>query len=255
MWTREELKSNAKMILKRTYWMGFVACLIFGFLGNGSSIGNTLSGRGNQRKELQEILSTGMISSEMLSLLTGILGIVAIFSIFYSIFIAYPIMVGKNRFFMASREEDPELRNIFYAFTSGSYFNIVKSTFLVDLYTALWSLLFVIPGIIKHYEYFFVPYILSENPQIESRRAFELSREMSNGRKWDIFVMELSFLGWYLLGTLCCGIGILFVSPYYQATLAELYAASRASILQRGFVSSMELPGYVNDYFRRGNNY
>lgn len=118
--------------------------------------------------------------------------------------------------------------------------------FLMELYTGLWGLLFVIPGIIKHYEYFFVPYLLSENPAMETKRAFELSKEMSNGRKWDIFVMELSFFGWYLLGALCCGIGVFFVSPYYEASMAELYAASRAYVLQNGIAGTMELFGYRN---------
>ena len=244
MWTREELKSNAKMILKRTYWMGFVACLIFAFLGNGSSI--TLSRKTEPGIRMEDFFSTEVLSPEIFSMITGVLGIFAAVSVVYSIFIAYPVIVGKNRFFMASREQDPELRNIFHAFTSGSYFNVMKSMFLMELYTGLWGLLFVIPGIIKHYEYFFVLYLLSENPAMETKRAFELSTDMSNGRKWDIFVMELSFFGWYLLGALCCGIGVFFVSPYYEASMAELYAASRAYVLQNGIAGTMELFGYRN---------
>lgn len=242
MWTREELKSNAKMILRRTYWMGFVACLIFGVLGNGGSIGNTASKWNNIKYQINDIFSP-----EVVTIIISALGLLTVVSIIYSIFIAYPIAIGKNRFFMASREEDPDLRQIFHVFTGGYYFHVVKTVFLVELYTALWTMLFIIPGIIKHYEYYFVPYILSENPGMDSRRAFELSKEMSDGRKWDIFVLELSFLGWYLLGAFCCGVGALFVSPYYQATFAELYAASRAFVLQRGIAGSVELPGYISN--------
>lgn len=251
MWTRTELKSNAKMILKRTYWMSFVGCLILGFLGNGSSVSNIYTRYSNIREEskdlgFEEIL--GEFSPELLGILMAGLVMIMVISMVYALFVGYPMLVGRGRFFMAGREEDMELRDLFYAFTSGSYLHIVKTMFLVELYTALWSLLFVIPGIIKHYEYFFVPYLLSENPTMDTRRAFELSKEMTRGRKWNIFLLEMSFLGWYFLGTICCGIGILFVMPYYQATMAELYAASRAYVLQERITDTTELLGYAKSY-------
>ena len=91
----------------------------------------------------------------------------------------------------------------------------------------LWSLLFIIPGIIKSYEYCMIPYILAENPEIEMDRAFEISRKMTKGEKWKIFVLGLSFIGWYLLGLLCCCVGTIFVDPYSEATYAELYQVMR----------------------------
>lgn len=240
MWTREELKSNAKMILQRTYWMSFVACLIMGVLTGGGSVANATSEASFKSEQIVE-----QVSLEILVMMLSVMGVVLVLGTVFTIFVSYPIMIGKNRFFMEGREKDCNLRNLFYVFFSGSYFHVIKTTFLVELYTVLWSLLLVIPGIVKHYEYFFVPYIMSENPGMDTGRAFELSREMSAGRKWDMFVLDLSFIGWNLLGILCCGIGVLFVVPYYQATLAELYAASRAFVLQSGAAGVMELPGYV----------
>ena len=108
----------------------------------------------------------------------------------------------------------------------------------------LWGLLFIIPGIIKSYEYYMVPYILAENPGIDSRRAFELSKEMTRDEKFDIFLLALSFIGWYLLGAITCGIGILFLEPYYQATFAELYQVMREKAFRFNFCNESELPGF-----------
>ena len=94
--------------------------------------------------------------------------------------------------------------------------------FLKDLYIFLWSLLFIIPGIVKSYEYRFIPYILAENPNISVDEAFKLSKSMTDNQKGDIFILDLSFFGWYLLGMLTI-IGTVFVTPYHEATNAQLY--------------------------------
>lgn len=246
MWTREELKSNAKMILKRTYWMSFAACLIAGVLAGGSGVGNFVS-NWNLKTQGDDLghISQYYISPDILPIVFVIAGIVLIFSTLFTYFVSWPVIIGRNRFFMASRENDENLRELFFGFTGGSYFHVIKTVFFVDLYTFLWSMLFFVPGLIKHYEYFFVPYLLSENPKMDTDRAFELSREMSSGKKWEMFVLDLSFIGWNILGILCCGVGLFFVTPYYQAVMAELYAASRADVLQRGMTDDRELPGYV----------
>ena len=97
--------------------------------------------------------------------------------------------------------------------------------FLRSLYIFLWSLLFIIPGIIKAYEYLMMPYILAENPEMETKEVFARSKEMMTGEKWRAFVLDLSFIGWKILGILtCCVLSVFFVSPYYYSTLAELYA-------------------------------
>lgn len=95
--------------------------------------------------------------------------------------------------------------------------------FMKSLFVFLWSLLFLIPGIIKSYEYRFVAYIVAENPGIDYKTALAVSRDMTYGHKGAMFVLDLSFIGWFLLGGLLCGIGVLFVYPYYDATYAQLY--------------------------------
>ena len=96
--------------------------------------------------------------------------------------------------------------------------------FLMDLFTALWTLLFVIPGIIKSYEYKMIPYLLAEDPEMSYQDAFAKSKEMMHGQKWNAFVLDLSFIGWHILSAFTLGIlGIFYVMPYYYQTSAELY--------------------------------
>lgn len=93
---------------------------------------------------------------------------------------------------------------------------------LKNIKVFLWTLLFVIPGIIKSYEYQMIPYLLAEDPSLSSEEAFARSRHMTMHHKFDMFVLDLSFIGWRILGNLLI-IGNWFVNPYYEGVLAELY--------------------------------
>ena len=100
--------------------------------------------------------------------------------------------------------------------------------FFRDLYTVLWTLLLIIPGIVKSYEYQMIPYLLAENPQMTKEQAFAESKRMMTGQKWRAFVLDLSFIGWNILSALTLGIlGIFYVQPYMDATHAALYETHR----------------------------
>ena len=94
---------------------------------------------------------------------------------------------------------------------------------LVAFFTFLWSLLFVIPGIIKKYAYSMSTYILADNPDLTARVALAKSKEMMNGHKWDLFVLQISFFWWYLLGCVTFGLAYIYVVPYMSATVANFY--------------------------------
>lgn len=107
-------------------------------------------------------------------------------------------------------------------------FNNFVKTFLAgllqQLYISLWTLLFIIPGIVKTYSYAMTYYILNDHPELSANEAITKSREMMDGHKWDLFVLQLSFLGWDLLGMLTFGIlNVLYVNPYRQYAMAEFY--------------------------------
>ena len=109
-----------------------------------------------------------------------------------------------------------------------NYKNIAKTMFFRDLYTVLWSMLFIIPGIVKSYEYQMIPYLLADNPQMTKEEAFAESKRMMQGQKWNAFVLDLSFIGWDILSGMTMGIlGIFYVQPYKDGTHAALYEALR----------------------------
>lgn len=120
----------------------------------------------------------------------------------------------------------------------------VATIFCRDLYTVLWTLCLIIPGIVKSYEYKMIPYILAENPRISRKRAFEISKNMMDGEKWNAFVLDLSFIGWNLLSTITFGIvGVLYVNPYVNTTWAEFYKVMRENALETGNATREELIG------------
>ena len=115
----------------------------------------------------------------------------------------------------------PEVKEIFAHFSE--FWPALKVTLLVGIYTFLWSLLLIVPGIIKSYGYSQAMYILAENPGIGGREALKQSEEMMNGHKMELFMLQLSFLGWILLGACTLGILYIWLIPYMQATMTNFY--------------------------------
>lgn len=226
MWTREELKTAAKQAFRvNGYWNTFGAIFLVGLIIGAVSM------------IFYAILAAMSVVTPQVASFVSIAGLL------FSFFIVYPFAVGQTRYFMEHVYTRTDISPLFFAFKRG-YGNVVKITFLKYIKIFLWSLLLFIPGIIKSYEYIFVEYILAENPEIDSSAAFSLSKRMTQGMKFDIFVLELSFFGWYLLGILAFGIGTIFVVPYVQATMSELYRVTRARILNENAATMDILPGF-----------
>lgn len=243
---RVAYKEQAKTVLRHSYWMPFLVCLlasVFGVFGGGGGSSPGSSGSGNSD-------SGANMSTEGWLIVIGIVVAVLIFSFCIATavycFVTYPVTVGMYRYFMKHRNMNQTSRfsDLFSVFRKNQYMKVVKVMFWYYIRLILWTLLFIIPGLIKAYEYFFVPYILAENPDIGMERAFEISKNMSDGHKWDIFVVGLSFLGWTILGALCCFVGVYFVYPYMQATYAEMYAERRNYALLNGMATEQELCGF-----------
>ena len=183
-------------------------------------------------------------------------------SIVRTIFVSNVFVVGGRRYYLNFSNGSEKLGDIASGFSRDGkmcYWNVVKVMFRYSLYLALWLLLAFIPlllmvisigllstgqeflGImllfasvglelvsfipyfVKYYEYSMIPYLLAEYPEMTAEEAFAGSKELTKGYKWELFVLDLSFLGWVLLGTLALGIGTYFVLPYVEATFAEAY--------------------------------
>ena len=156
--------------------------------------------------------------------------VITVFALAFKYLLLTPFEYGCRKFFRKNLDEPAKLSNIVYVFDS-HYKNVVKTAFLRDLFIWLWSLLFVIPGIIKSYEYRLVPYIVSENPNINYKDALAESKKLMQGNKWKTFVLDLSFIGWDILSLMTWGfLDIFFVGPYKASTEAALYESLKYGI-------------------------
>lgn len=117
--------------------------------------------------------------------------------------------------------EDVLVGNIFYGFED--LWTAIKAQFFMSLFIWLWSLLLIIPGIIKAYAYSMTFFILAENKGMSVLEAITLSRKMMDGHKMDLFLLSLSFIGWFILVVITFGIAGIWVYPYFYATLANFY--------------------------------
>lgn len=241
-----QLKLNAKSVLKSTYWMSFLALLVYDIIyGACNSVTNWIQNigatsdtgnytryleRGDYESALEELSQMQTTQNPIFSLLGYAV------SICVAIFFLNILTVGLKKMFLRARiTRKADIADMFGMFSS--YSPVMKTMFFYDLYIWLWSLLFIIPGIIKTYSYYMVPYILAENPGISTDRAFEISKRTMDGEKGKAFYMHLSFLGWYILGFFACCIGIMFVNPYANATYAEFYAYVKQKSLSTGIAT------------------
>ena len=233
MWNRAELKMRGNMAFKKNYVSAVVVALLMGIFG-------TVSGESSARRvsENSDIYSGNLFNAEMITgLLAGIATVVILIVLVAKVFVGNLLKMGGYRFFILNQTAQPGIGTLLDGFRSGHYVNIVLTMFLRDLFTALWSLLLVVPGIVKHYEYLMVPYIIAENPAMDYKEAFQISKEMMEGEKMEAFIMDLSFLGWYLLSAITCGLlAIFYVNPYVQATFAEMYTFNKQKAYQQGYI-------------------
>ncbi len=264
MWTRKELKEQGRTAFKRNYWKSVLIALIISMLVGGSAGVSGFSNGMNSafsQNNIQSSYSTDADSLDELSedviedldldlnidgesvdfsddaakaaLGIGIVVAVLVFMFVFVIvmaiilainaFIINPFVVGAQRFFVKNLDEEANVANIGYGYDN-NYKNIATTMFFRDLYTILWSLLFIIPGIVKAYEYRMIPYLLADDATLTKEQAFAISKEMMTGNKWKAFVLDLSFLGWHILSLFTLGIlEIFYVAPYEYSTDAALY--------------------------------
>lgn len=140
------------------------------------------------------------------------------------ILVSYPLTVGLASTLMLKRSTGRgSVDDLFQAYR-GNFSNVIFVMFMKGLFTTLWTFVFIIPGIIKSYEYRMVPYILAENPNIDYRDALDLSKRMTYGQKFNLFLLDLSFIGWVLLTPFTLGLlAPLFLVPYMNLANLEAY--------------------------------
>ena len=183
--TRTELKNEAKEQIKGKIGILFLIFLIIAIIGVGSSF-------------------------------------VPIVGWFATIIIMPAFNISLCMIFLnLAKKEDISVGDVFKGFNITG--KAVWLSIITWFYTFLWSLLFIIPGIIKTFSYSMAPFILADNPNLTSSEALSESIKIMNGHKFDLFVLQLSFFLWYILGTITFGIAYVYVVPYFEATMTNFY--------------------------------
>ena len=222
--TSSELRARARGALRGEYGYALLACLIvtaitgvIAGIGGGSSINIS----NMDFRELQDLMNggAGALASETLNIrFSPISGVISLASLLVSL----PLSVGLANYFLHLADRNsPALGQLFDPFRS--YANVFLGMLLSEVFIFLWSLLFIIPGIIAALRYAMVPYILAEHPELKPKEALELSKKMMKGNCGRLFCLDLSFIGWYLLCCLTLGVGFFFLSPYVYAAKAEFF--------------------------------
>lgn len=222
MMKSKELRARAWDSLKGKYWLAVVVVLVMGFL---SSIGSSMLGLNQDITDILNMVDPSDMDATMemgAALLGSVASAMGIVGVLVSIFVDSAATVGLSHYFIKNTHSKPSFADAFNGFKV-KYFRNIGTMLLVNIKTVLWSLLFVIPGIIKAYEYAIIPYILADDPNISSKEAFKKARQMMKGNKWRLFKLNLSFIGWGVLCVLTMGVGTIFLMPYVSAAAAEFY--------------------------------
>ena len=138
--------------------------------------------------------------------------------------LALPLTWGYQTLFLgAVRGGEATAKDMFEGYNKELFSRVLTTTLLYYVYVFLWSLLLLIPGCIKSYSYAMTPYILKDNPEMKNNAAIEESMRMMDGHKLELFILDLSFIGWALLSLLTCGVGFLWLTPYMNMARVNFY--------------------------------
>ena len=196
---RRLVKQNARAALKANYW---------------SIVGWTVLG-------MAIIVACFLVSNIPFLGIVGLAG-----TIFVMPVVSCGLDYYSYRIYKGDKAGSAEL---FAGFDSKRFIHVVGGFWWMTLFTWLWSLLFIIPGIVKSISYSMTGYILIDQPEVSAKDALKLSMAMTYGHKGEIFVMSLSFIGWMILASITSGIvGVFYVYPYYFITMGGYYYELKA---------------------------
>lgn len=181
------------------------------------------------RAKARKTLGNGIFTNEwifalLVSLIAGaVIGFTSSFLL--GVLIIGIVNIGLNKYYLY-RSRNTVKYDDFNILIDGVKVDVAGNVILgllITLFTFLWSLLFVIPGIVKSYSYSMAYFLKIDHPEYTATQAIDESRRIMNGHKMKLFLLDLSFIGWLILGSLCFGIGTLWVNAYMQASRAEFY--------------------------------
>lgn len=188
---------------------------------------NRIELKSKAKEQIRGKIGILFVVSLIIALITGVASFVLslvpfVGNLVNSIIIAPAFALSIIRVYLnVTADVKPSASDAFCGFDD--FWSAFKVNFLVGLFTLLWSLLFIIPGIVKYYSYSMSMYVLAENKGKPALECINESKAMTNGHKADLFVLGLSFIGWALLGAITFGIAYIWVIPYMNTTYANAY--------------------------------
>lgn len=179
--------------------------------------------RNYARENLKGNWGSAILVCLIVMLISGLLSFIPIVGSVISIMLSGQLIVAEFVYFIKLHQKtNPKVGIIFDNFSTNWLNNFI--TYLVHgIYIILWTLLFIIPGIIKSFSYSMTMFLKAKNPQLKTNEAIKMSMEIMYGKKWKLFCLEFSFIGWALLSILTLGIGFLFLIPYMQSSITAFY--------------------------------
>ncbi len=235
MLNRSALKDAAKQNLAACYWLAVAVTLIY-LIASGLANGSPTGLRMNISFSVNGVRIQGGDAYRFLfqspfppaAYLGAVLALLGLAVKFLAV---NPLETGMIRFFLNNAEGRPyAFEDLLHGFRGGRYPRIILGLFLRDLIVFAGYLLLLVPGVILSYMFRFAPYVLASRDDLTATEALQISAQMTRGIKWELFVLDLSFLGWSLLAGCLCGLGVIFLMPYVQATWAELYRSLEPSV-------------------------
>ena len=173
--------------------------------------------------------AVGMIPSLIGQFGEGEMSVAGLASMLVSVCVTIPLSVGVYAAFRKLLVgEDVKLVDDTFKIAFQNWAHNVGGMLLMAVYTFLWTLLLIVPGVIKAFSYGMTQFILADKPELTANEAIELSMKMMDGHKLDLFILSLSFIGWAFLAVLSLGIGFLWLTPYITTTMAAFYEDVKA---------------------------
>lgn len=213
--TSSEIRARARYSLQGHWGLSIGTAFVAALLG-GIIVGSGWTFQVNTDIELIQNLPPVVI--RYLTIWAGIASILSL----GQFIVGGAVQLGYARFLLNQQDRREfvfnDLFSQFHRFGQG-----FAQKFLRDLFTVLWTLLFVIPGIVKSLSYAMTPFIMADHPEITAKDAIRFSQQLMKGHKWDLFVLGLSFIGWQILASLSLGIGFFWLNPYMNAAYAAFY--------------------------------
>jgi len=195
-----------------------------------SYIVNNMSGSNSLVFGILNVINQGLFKGQIVYSLILLLGVAIMGAMWF--FISNVLVVGQCRYFMeASGYQKTSGKRALFLISIHRWVHACVVMFFTSLYLVLWMLT-IVGGVIKSYSYMMVSYIVAENPNVTRKEAIKLSRDMMRGYKWKAFVLDLSFIGWSLLGVVTLGLSsIFYTNPYQTATKTQFYFAVRGQAI------------------------